>query len=1021
MSSRIYVNLRDLQRATVLHTEGSLHEAEQLYLKVLASDPDNTGANHQLGVLYHQTNRAESAYEHVTKALARDDKQASFHNTLGMVLCQLGRLDEAVEAYQRALDLAPELGQVHFALGNVLMKLGHDQAAIDAFEEARRLDPKLSAAHSNLGIVHRNRGRLDAAVQCFQDASSADPTNAHAHYNLGNAYREKGDLAQAAAAYKATIELAPKYEHAYLNLGLVYQAQGQLDGAEAAFRDAIGIVPSYAEAHNNLGSVLLARSRLDQAWSCFEEAIRISPAYAEAHSNEGDLLRRAGEPARSIAACERALAINPELAEAHSNLGNALVDLGRYEEARDSYEKAARSKPNDADLHNNLGLALDRLDDHEAAIAAYTESLRINPSHVDAYNNLGAALARVDRLEEAAEAYRKGLHIDPENVLLCNNLGLVLQTLGKASEAVRVHEEAIRLDPENSALLINVGRALHVLGREQEAIERYERALELEPGSVEAHNNLGASFSELGDTEAAIAHYEEAARLDPEFVASHYNLALLHQQLAQADKAIGALETVLRLAPGYADAQGFLLQQLHYICDWKRADEVEAELDRQLESPDHEVDFDESPFVSISRSANPERNFAVARNRSREIAQRVAGTTTSFSFDDRKAEGGKIRLGYLSNDLHDHATGYLVRGLLASHDRDRFEVYAYSYGPEDGSVQRERIREACDELIDIERLDFTSAAQRIFEDRVDILVDLKGHTFKSRLEICALGPAPIQATYLGYPGTSGADFFDYLIADKMVVSERARPFYSEKIVYLPHCYQANDRDQSVSVDKPLRRDFGLPAEGVVLASFNQPYKLDRTLFSSWMRILDALPKSVLWLLKRTGAARDNLWREAAKAGIDPTRLVFSEFLPNDEHLARLALADLVLDTLSVNGHTTTRDSLYVGVPVVTVRGEHFASRVSASILQAAGLPELVTTNLTEYERLAIELGNDGKQLAALAAKVSANKETHPLFDTKRFTGNFERGLELMWQRWTKGEPPRDLEIADASPVGGETS
>ena len=372
-----------------------------------------------------------------------------------------------------------------------------------------------------------------------------------------------------------------------------------------------------------------------------------------------------------------------------------------------------------------------------------------------------------------------------------------------------------------------------------------------------------------------------------------------------------------------------------------------------------------------------------------------------------------IRVGYLSNTFNDHPGSQLISGIFRLHDRSAFEIFCYSYGLDDGSYYRKRIEQDSDHFVDICRMSDPAAAALIRHHRIDILIDLRGHTRGNRLSICALRPAPVQVVYLGYPGTTGADFLDYLIADKVVIPKAHIDFFSEKIVYMPYCYQANDHTQKIASQRMKRSDYGIPESAFAFCSFVTHYKLEPLMFDCWMRILQRAPDAVLCLLEGSPIAQRNLRNALARHGIGAERLIFAEKLPKQEHLARLALMDMALDTRIYNGHTTTSDALWAGVPVLTLKGRHFASRVSASILKAIGLPELITDELDKYEALAVKLASTPEMLLKLKHKLEKNRLKSPLFDTLRFTRNLERAYQEMMEIYRAGEQPRQIEVKEA--------
>ena len=538
---------------------------------------------------------------------------------------------------------------------------------------------------------------------------------------------------------------------------------------------------------------------------------------------------------------------------------------------------------------------------------------------------------------------------------------------------------------------------------------------ELKPDHADAHNNLGNVLKERGKLQDAVIAYRRALALTPDHVDAYVNLGITLIALGRRVEALEAYRRALAIRPGLGIAQGMFVHMLQHACDWGEFETAAAKLDR---APGTLVDGDldkgvicaERPFVSITRCDDAARNLAIAESWSTDVVRRVSSHEIEFAFDNQRLRKKRIRIGYLTADFHAHATAHLMAGLFGLHDRDRFTIHAYSYGPDDKSAYRARIAADSDAFADIRDLSTTQSARRIYQDEIDILVDLKGYSQESRLDICALRPARVQATYLGFPGTTGADFFDYVITDRIVTPEDQVPFYSENFVYLPHCYQVNDHTQAISNAPVTRADCGLPEDGFVFCSFNQSYKIEPLMWDVWMRILRGVPGSVLWLLRTNKLAEANLKREAVKRDVDPGRIVFADFLQKSEHLARFRLADLFLDTRIYNGHTTASDALWSGVPVVTLQGQHFASRVGASLLNAIGLPELICHGLDDYETLTVRLAREPGEVEAIRAKLARNRLSEPLFDTPRFTRDLESAFAAMWDIHIAGEPPRMIDI-----------
>jgi protein O-GlcNAc transferase len=503
----------------------------------------------------------------------------------------------------------------------------------------------------------------------------------------------------------------------------------------------------------------------------------------------------------------------------------------------------------------------------------------------------------------------------------------------------------------------------------------------------------------------------QALALDPQELGALITLGQVESNAKRFEAAVAHLEAAVSVAPDHSVALVALLKLYQRLCRWADFDRLVPRLDA-LEAAYDEAQPDElePPLFHITRIDDGHRNLLNARRASACIERRMgaSGAATPL-FTPRHSRGERLRIGYLSRDYRDHPVGHLIRGLFAAHDRADFEIHAYSYGSDDASSYRRTAEEDSDRFVDIAQLSHREAARRIHDDGIDILVDLAGHTNLNRLEICALRPAPLQATYLGFPGGSGAGFFDYLIGDPIVTPPAESERFREALAVLPHAYQINDREQAIAAEPASRVAAGLPEAGFVFACFNQPFKFDAEVFACWMRLLGRVPGSVLWLFDETGGLLAAQLREAAaQAGIAPERLVFAPRLAKPQHLSRLAHADLMLDTRLYNGHTTTSDALFAGRPVVTMIGRHFASRVSASLLGAVGLAELVAETSQAYEELAAALALDPAALAGLRARLVQNRLTAPLFNTALTTRHLEAAYRAMWETHAAGKAPRQI-------------
>jgi protein O-GlcNAc transferase len=608
-------------------------------------------------------------------------------------------------------------------------------------------------------------------------------------------------------------------------------------------------------------------------------------------------------------------------------------------------------------------------------------------------------------LAEAARLYGAVLQGAPRNFQALYLLGFIQFQQGRFEDAERLIGEAVRINPHSPDAFYNRGCALQHLQRHEEALAAFDRALALKSDYGDALTNRGATLLALKKTGEAIASFEAALALQPRDAEALSNRATALFEIQRYDESAAAYGRLIAAAPQFPYATGNLVLARAYCCDWSDFAQDRARITAKLRAGKPTI----SPHASTLILNNAEDQLRSAR---RWVVDRCPPAPSPL-WRGEIYRHDKIRVAYLSADFHVHATAFLIAGVLEHHDRSRFETVALSFGPDDGSEMRARLTRGCDRFMDVRTKSDSEIAAMVRQLEVDIAVDLKGFTQDGRSGIFAHRPAPLQVNYLAHPGTMGADYMDYIFADKTVIPPEHRSSYSEKIVYLPDSYQANDSVRRVEERTPSRAEVGLPDTGFVFASFNNSYKITPPMFDVWMRLLRATDGSVLWLLQDNEAATSNLKREAEARGVEPRRLIFAPRVNVEEHLARQRLADLFLDTLPCTAHTTASDALWVGLPVLTVLGTTFAGRVAASLLNAIGLPELITSSLTAYEALALSLARDSAALSRLKAKLEGNRHTHALFDTARFTRNLEAAFESIWSRAQRGEPPEDLAVPPA--------
>jgi len=593
------------------------------------------------------------------------------------------------------------------------------------------------------------------------------------------------------------------------------------------------------------------------------------------------------------------------------------------------------------------------------------------------------------RLPQAAEICLQVLEANSRDSRAWHLLGVIAHLSGHTPKGGELIRKAVSLDPGFAAAHNDLGNLLMAEGKIPEAMASYRRAVKVSPDFAEAWNNLGNACQLDNSLEEAIDSYEKAIGLRPDYPEAHRNLGSALRRAGRMAEALAAFETAVRLNPEFSEALALVVQEMRELCAWEGLDALSRRLIEIVESRSGTV----NPFIFLTLETSPAQQFRCATG---WAAAHLPTSPPAPKIATEVAPDRRITLGYLSADFQEHATAHLISELFSLHDRGRFQVNGYSYGRDDGSAARRRLVQSFDRFVDLEAASFAEAADQIRGDGVDILIDLKGYTAGARPQILALRPAPIQVNYLGYPGTMGTTAVDYIIVDPYVVPPEQQPFFSEKLVHLPGCYQVNDRTRPISPHVPSPAECGLPEGAFVFCCFNAAYKITPQVFDVWIRLLAAVPGSVLWLLDPHPVARANLLREAQSRGAAADRLVFAPSLPNPDHLARFAVAHLFLDTLPYNAHTLACDALWGGCPLVTCSGEAFPSRVAGSLLRAAGLPELIAASLSEYEAMALRLATDSAHYRAIRGRLRENRLTCPLFDSRRFARDLEAAYTAMW-------------------------
>ncbi|RQW85076.1 MAG: tetratricopeptide repeat protein, partial [Geobacter sp.] len=761
--------------------------------------------------------------------------------------------------------------------------------------------PMSIAAALEFAIRHHQSGNLQAAESIYRQILQLDPDNPEALHLLGVSAYQQQRHETAATLIGQALARKPTFADAHSNLGNVLREMGRLDEAEKSFRKAISANPKFTMAHYNLGNVLLSRKKFKEAAESFERAIAGNPRLAEAYINRGISLKELGRLKEAEVSYRKALSLQPDLAIVHFNLGNVLLETGCPEETAACYQRALELAPDYTEARLNLGAVFRDLGRIEESASCYKQALADVPDNTEVLVNYGAVLRDSGKAQEAEACYRRALQLSPDAALAHFNLGNALRDQGRLDEAVASFERALTLCPDSPAMYNNLGNTLRDLGRVEESLQVYRKALEQDAENVQALVNLGNGLKEMGRLEEALSSYEKALLLQPEMPEAHYNLGTVYQDQCRMAEAVACFRTTLELKPDHAVAHSNLLMNLQY-------------------------DTAVTPEELLEESLAWER-------------LQLAGTPVMPPSGTTIDPDRRLRIGYVSGDLRRHPVGYFLEGVLACHDRKCFEVYCYA-NQSFGDDLTDRLRENADQWREIFGRRDDSVAGLIREDAIDILIDLSGHTARNRLLVFGRKPAPLQATWAGYVGTTGLSAIDYLISDPRETPEGTDHWYVESVMRLPDCYVCySPPEYAPPVNTlPARRN-GF----ITFGCFNNLAKINRPVMDLWIRLLQKLPDTRLLLATKALAdpTISKQFRQSFDDGGVSERVALSGPLPHPELLARYGEIDIALDPFPYSGGLTTLEGLWMGVPALTLGGDRFASRHSLSHLTAAGLPEFI--------------------------------------------------------------------------------
>ena len=749
-----------------------------------------------------------------------------------------------------------------------------------------------------------------------------------------------------------------------------------------------------APNYYQLGNQALKAGRFNEAIALYESSLKINHKNYYSLNNLGLAQRKNKQFKEAIANFDLALKLKPQFPRALFNKGNTLRDLGLHEEAIECYKCLLGIEPNHVLAYNNMGLAYKDLQNYGLAIECYDHALAIDPNHADTYYNRAFVFLTLKQFDKAMDDYKIFTLAKPDNATAFNNLGIAQLEKKFFDEAIDSFKKAITLQPRSQKAYYNLANTFLEKKEYSKAITFYKKSIELDPMHAFSYNNMGVVYKDMRNHEEAIQCYEKAIALQPNHAEAYYNKGNELYRLKRYYEAEISLRQALDINPSYGAAAGRLTLTTARNCDWSLRDQDQKSLIHLIESDIDGI----SPFAFL----NIDEEKGKAAKRQKQCGYLYAEKSMQVDRLPKLVEKLKnphrdrLSIGYISCDFYEHATMHLLEGVLKCHDKKSFKISAYSYSAQDDH-RTEKVRQYCDAFIPITDFSDYDAAQKIACDGIDILVDLKGYTKNSRLGITAMHPAPIIVSWLGYPGTLGHPrLADYIIGDRIVTPLDNAADFSETIVQMPHCYQPNDSNREIG-KKPSRGDVGLPEDGFVFCSFSAPYKISPQAMNVWCKLLAQIPGSVLWLLEATDSAKKNLIKEAQQRGIKKERLIFAPLVNLKEHLGRLQLADLALDTFPVTSHTTASDALWAGVPLIALKGETFVSRVSSSLLNTLELPELITNSWDEYLQTTLSFVSNPQQLKLLKLKLKEKIHSSPLFNTEKFTQDLETIYLKIWR------------------------
>lgn len=966
-------------QAVMHHRAGQIHDAERLYLAILRVQPNHPDANHNLGLLAVQMQQAAVGLPFFQTALQQNTNNFPYWNSYIVALQESGQPDVARALMQewRTQQLENPGGITpNEQLAQTEPSHQEEKKLLTLFEEGRYAEseayaraltvrfPKNGIGWKVLGMSSEKQGQIEQALPAMEQAVALLEEDAEAYKSLGGVLLVYGRLSDAELACRRALQIKPDYAEAHSNLGIIFKMQGRLAEAEACYQQALKIRPDLVAAYCNIANMFMEQGRLAESEASYREAIKIKPDYADAHLNLGTLLNNQGRLTEAEVSYRRVIEIKPQNSDAHLNLGILLYIKGRLTEAEASFRRVMEIKPDNADAYSNLGGLLMNQGRLTEAEVSCRKALLLKPDLFEAHNNLGGVLMDQGRLAEAEASYRQAVLLKPDLFAAHNNLGGVLMKQGRPNEAEASCRLALLLKPDNAKALSNLGTSLKEQGRLSEAESSYRQALAFEPDSAELHFFLGNVLKEQDRLAEAEASCRRALQIKADYADACNNLGGIFREQGRLEEAEASYRQALAIDPDYIAASSNLLLNSNYLSN-------------------------QSPQYYLEEA----RRFGVLAN------QRV---TTPFTSWLCPAQEGRLRVGMVSGDLRRHPVGFFLESILSHIDQTKLELIAYTTSLRADALT-ERIRPHFSGWKSIAGMSDEDAARIVHSDSVQVLIDLSGHTAGNRLPVFAWKPAPVQVTWLGYFATTGIKQMDYLIGDPFVTPAAEDDHFCEAVWQLPETYLCFSRPEEHVLVKPLP---ALSGEGITFGCFNHLAKINDAVVALWSKVLLSVPNSRLFLKTKQlndSAACEITVNRFANHGIEAGRLVLEGGSPRLELLEAYSRIDIALDPFPYPGGTTSVEALWMGVPVLTKKGDRFVSHVGESIAHNAGLSDWIAADESQYVEKAIAFAGDLPRLASLRASLRQQLLARPLFNSPRFARHFEKALCDMWKNWFETE------------------